>query len=125
MKKVLFHSLTIPPDNVSTGMLVAEIADGFKGLGVDVEILASSPQYNVEKSLNSSKTKFGLRVTNSPTSFRAQAAIFIASAISNPPEIIKFITNRENWVACFLRPRLILFSQICLCYLDITPLAAL
>ena len=57
MKKVLFHSLTIPPDNVSTGMLVAEIADGFKGLGVDVEILASSPQYNVEKSLNSSKTK--------------------------------------------------------------------
>ena len=45
MKKVLFHSLTIPPDNVSTGMLVAEIADGFKDLGVDVEILASSPQY--------------------------------------------------------------------------------
>ena len=45
MKKILFHSLTIPPDNVSTGMLVAEIADGFKELGVDVEILASSPQY--------------------------------------------------------------------------------
>ena len=39
MKKILFHSLTIPPDNVSTGMLVAEIADGFKELGVDVEIL--------------------------------------------------------------------------------------
>ncbi len=42
MKKILFHSLTIPPDNVSTGMLVAEIANGFKELGVDVEILASS-----------------------------------------------------------------------------------
>ena len=52
MKKILFHSLTIPPDNVSTGMLVAEIADGFKELGVDVEILASSPQYNVENSQN-------------------------------------------------------------------------
>ena len=52
MKKILFHSLTIPPDNVSTGMLVAEIADGFKELGVDVEILASSPQYNVENSKN-------------------------------------------------------------------------
>ena len=48
MKKILFHSLTIPPDNVSTGMLVAEIADGFKEIGVDVEILASSPQYNIE-----------------------------------------------------------------------------
>ena len=34
MKKILFHSLTIPPDNVSTGMLVAEIAEGFKELGV-------------------------------------------------------------------------------------------
>ena len=38
MSRVLFHSLTIPPDNVSTGMLVAEIADGFKELGVDVEM---------------------------------------------------------------------------------------
>ena len=46
MKKVLFHSLTIPPDNVSTGMLVAEIAAGFKSKKVDVEVLASTPQYN-------------------------------------------------------------------------------
>ena len=29
MKKVLFHSLTIPPDNISTGKLVAEIASKF------------------------------------------------------------------------------------------------
>ena len=29
MKKILFHSLTIPPDNVSTGNLVAEIASKF------------------------------------------------------------------------------------------------
>ena len=58
MKKILFHSLTIPPDNVSTGMLVAEIADGFKELGVDVEILASSPQYNVENSQNPTLEKY-------------------------------------------------------------------
>jgi len=58
MKKILFHSLTIPPDNVSTGMLVAEIADGFKELGVDVEILASSPQYNIEDSKNLTSDKY-------------------------------------------------------------------
>ena len=58
MKKILFHSLTIPPDNVSTGMLVAEIADGFKELGVDVEILASSPQYNIESSKNLTSDKY-------------------------------------------------------------------
>ena len=58
MKKVLFHSLTIPPDNVSTGMLVAEIADGFNQLGVNVEILASSPQYNINNSLRLSKKKY-------------------------------------------------------------------
>ena len=53
MKKILFHSLTIPPDKVSTGMLVAEIASGFKDRGVDVEILASTPQYNFDSSLDS------------------------------------------------------------------------
>ncbi len=58
MKKILFHSLTIPPDNVSTGMLVAEIADGFKQMGVDVEILASSPQYNIENNSNQTLDKY-------------------------------------------------------------------
>ncbi len=53
MKKILFHSLTIPPDKVSTGMLVAEIASGFKDRGVDVEILASTPQYNFDSNLDS------------------------------------------------------------------------
>ena len=53
MKKILFHSLTIPPDKVSTGMLVAEIASGFKDSGVDVEILASTPQYNFDSSVDS------------------------------------------------------------------------
>ena len=50
MKKVLFHSLTIPPDNVSTGMLVAELAVGFNKNNIEVEILASTPQYNFENS---------------------------------------------------------------------------
>ena len=53
MKKILFHSLTIPPDKVSTGMLVAEIASGFKDRGVDVEILASTPQYNFDSNVDS------------------------------------------------------------------------
>ena len=46
MSKVLFHSLTIPPDNVSTGQLVADIAAELKLEGKQIEILASSPQYN-------------------------------------------------------------------------------
>jgi hypothetical protein len=50
MKRVLFHSLTIPPDNVSTGMLVAELAAGFNKNNIEVEILASTPQYNFENS---------------------------------------------------------------------------
>jgi len=50
MKRILFHSLTIPPDNVSTGMLVAELAAGFNENNIKVEILASTPQYNFEKS---------------------------------------------------------------------------
>ena len=50
MKRILFHSLTIPPDNVSTGMLVAELAAGFNENNIEVEILASTPQYNFEKS---------------------------------------------------------------------------
>ena len=39
MKKILFHSLTIPPDNVSTGNLVAEIASKFKETKLNIEIL--------------------------------------------------------------------------------------
>ena len=40
MKKVLFHSLTIPPDQVSTGKLVADIAYKIKYNNKYVEILA-------------------------------------------------------------------------------------
>lgn len=50
MSKILFHSLTIPPDQVSTGQLVADIASKFKENNIDVEILASIPQYRFDKS---------------------------------------------------------------------------
>ena len=33
MNRVLFHSLTIPPDQVSTGKLVADIASIFDDMG--------------------------------------------------------------------------------------------
>ena len=44
--RVLVHSLTFPPDSVSTGKLVAEIANGISLAGHDVTVLASTPQYN-------------------------------------------------------------------------------
>ncbi len=52
MKKTLFHSLTFPPDTISTGMIVSEIADGINSKLNNVEVLASSPQYN-SKSIES------------------------------------------------------------------------
>ena len=48
MKKTLFHSLTFPPDTISTGMIVSEIADGINSKLNNVEVLASSPQYNIK-----------------------------------------------------------------------------
>ena len=48
MKKTLFHSLTFPPDTISTGMIVSEIADGINREQKNVEVLVSSPQYNLK-----------------------------------------------------------------------------
>ena len=48
MKKTLFHSLTFPPDTISTGMIVSEIAEGINTELHNVEVLASSPQYNLK-----------------------------------------------------------------------------
>ena len=48
MNKTLFHSLTFPPDTISTGMIVSEIAEGINTELHNVEVLASSPQYNVK-----------------------------------------------------------------------------
>ena len=57
MKKTLFYSLTFPPDTISTGMIVSEIADGINSELNNVEVLASSPQYNLKsaKSFNHSE----------------------------------------------------------------------
>ena len=48
MKKTLIHSLTFPPDTISTGMIVSEIADGINSEHHNIEVLASSPQYNLK-----------------------------------------------------------------------------
>ena len=48
MSRVLFHSLTIPPDQVSTGILVADIAAKFQNKGASIEVLASTPQYRFD-----------------------------------------------------------------------------
>ena len=48
MNRILFHSLTIPPDQVSTGKLVADIASKFKENNLNIEILASTPQYRFD-----------------------------------------------------------------------------
>ncbi len=60
MKKTLFHSLTFPPDTISTGMIVSEIAVGFNSKFQNVEVLASSPQYNIRsfEKFNKSNTNY-------------------------------------------------------------------
>ena len=103
MKKILFHSLTIPPDNVSTGMLVAEIADGFKEIGVDVEILASSPQYNIENIDNSTLDKYYTssykdinitHINSSNRSFNKVTRFF--QWITFHYQTIKFLSKNKN-----------------------------
>ena len=103
MKKILFHSLTIPPDNVSTGMLVAEIADGFKEMGVNVEILASSPQYNIENSGNLTLDKYYTssykdinitHINSSNRSFNKVTRFF--QWITFHYQTIKFLSKNKN-----------------------------
>ena len=48
MNRILFHSLTIPPDQVLTGKLVADIASKFKEKNLNIKILASTPQYRFD-----------------------------------------------------------------------------
>ena len=103
MKKILFHSLTIPPDNVSTGMLVAEIADGFKEMGVSVEILASSPQYNIENNGNLTLDKYYTssykdinitHINSSNRSFNKVTRFF--QWITFHYQTIKFLSKNKN-----------------------------
>ena len=55
MKKTLIHSLTFPPDTISTGMIVSKIAKEINNTQSNIEILASSPQYNLKNSAEFSK----------------------------------------------------------------------
>ena len=60
MKKTLIHSLTFPPDTISTGMIVSKIAKEINNTQSNVEVLASSPQYNLKsvELFNNSDQKF-------------------------------------------------------------------
>ena len=51
MKKTLIHSLTFPPDTISTGMIVSKIAKEINNSSNNIEVLASSPQYNLKSSV--------------------------------------------------------------------------
>jgi len=79
MKKILFHSLTIPPDKVSTGMLVAEIASGFNDRGVDVEILASTPQYNFDSNIDNKVELKKISKTIFESSYKGVRVVHISS----------------------------------------------
>jgi len=63
MKKTLLHSLTFPPDTISTGMIVSEIADGINNELNFIEVLASYPQYNLKSfdSFNNNKKNIETR----------------------------------------------------------------
>jgi glycosyltransferase involved in cell wall biosynthesis len=116
MKKVLFHSLTIPPDQVSTGKLVADIASKFKENDIDVEILASTPQYRfdaetfseeglkkISKNIYISSYK-GVKITHLSSSKRSHSRIkrfaqWIGYHIKSINYLIK---NRKNFDTVFI-----------------------
>ena len=116
MKKILFHSLTIPPDNVSTGNLVAEIASKFVGTSNSIEILASTPQYNFDEEAfsNGLLEKKGKKlyesnyknvkinhIYSSPRSFSQKKRFF--QWISFNYQSIKFlIKNKKNFDVLYI-----------------------
>ena len=116
MKKILFHSLTIPPDNVSTGNLVAEIASKFVGTSNSIEILASTPQYNFDEEAfsNGLLEKKGKKlyesnyknvkinhIHSSPRSFNQKKRFF--QWISFNYQSIKFlIKNKKNFDVLYI-----------------------
>lgn len=116
MKKILFHSLTIPPDNVSTGNLVAEIASKFVETSNSIEILASTPQYNFDEEAfsNGLLEKKGKKlyesnyknvkinhIYSSPRSFSQKKRFF--QWISFNYQSIKFlIKNKKNFDVLYI-----------------------
>jgi len=116
MSRVLFHSLTIPPDQVSTGILVADIAAKFHNKVTSIEILASTPQYRfdskefsaeemtkVKRNIYTSNYK-GVKITHlyaSKRSFNRITRLF--QWISYHIKSITYLTkNRKNFDSIYI-----------------------
>ena len=116
MSRVLFHSLTIPPDQVSTGILVADIAANFHNKGTSIEVLASTPQYRfdskefsaeemtkVKRNIYTSNYK-GVKITHlyaSKRSFNRITRLF--QWISYHIKSITYLTkNRKNFDSIYI-----------------------
>ena len=116
MSRVLFHSLTIPPDQVSTGILVADIAAKFHNKGTSIEVLASTPQYRfdskefsaeemtkVKRNIYTSNYK-GVKITHlyaSKRSFNRITRLF--QWISYHIKSITYLTkNRKNFDSIYI-----------------------
>ena len=116
MSRVLFHSLTIPPDQVSTGILVADIAAKFHNKGTSIEVLASTPQYRfdskefsaeemtkVKRNIYTSNYK-GVKITHlyaSKRSFNRITRLF--QWISYHIKSISYLTkNRKNFDSIYI-----------------------
>ena len=116
MSRVLFHSLTIPPDQVSTGILVADIAAKFQTKGISIEVLASTPQYRfdtkefsteemkkVKRNIYTSNYK-GVKITHlyaSKRSFNRITRLF--QWISYHIKSISYLTkNRKNFDSIYI-----------------------
>ena len=116
MSRVLFHSLTIPPDQVSTGILVADIAAKFHNKGISIEVLASMPQYRfdskefsaeemtkVKRNIYTSNYK-GVKITHlyaSKRSFNRITRLF--QWISYHIKSITYLTkNRKNFDTIYI-----------------------
>lgn len=116
MNRVLFHSLTIPPDQVSTGKLVADIASKFKERNLDIEILASTPQYRFdskkfsEEGLNEiGKNKYvsnykDVKITHLSSSKRSFSRVkrFSQWISYHIKSIIYLIRNRNSFDTIFI-----------------------
>ena len=116
MNRILFHSLTIPPDQVSTGKLVADIASKFKEKNFNIEILASTPQYRFDskkfsdEGLNQTgRNKYvsyykGVKITHLSSSKRSFSRVKRFSQWINYhlKSIIYLIGNRKNFDTIFI-----------------------
>ena len=116
MSRVLFHSLTIPPDQVSTGILVADIAAKFQTKGISIEVLASTPQYRfdskefsteemkkVKRNIYTSNYK-GVKITHLYASKRSFNRITrLLQWISYHIKSISYLTkNRKNFDSIYI-----------------------